>query len=283
MSEESAPNATPVTASNNNVSQEQQQQSQPQSNTQQQQQQQSPSQQQDAKVANTASTRLVDMEAELQEMELLITPETPMQKMPAAFRMRYLQQLEKIDAKKQEIQTHVNYLLDNKVLSSEEAKPYLNGINDTDLKNKRPVYGYLEASYEDRVRTAQASNAMMRVMEENNKRILADKDKAVHELESLKKKVRLNEYSAPTEPQRHRYDEFGGPMTMSTNSAPLQKETISLLRLDEKSNGEVISRQVIHETNMRAMFDYDLDKNTTIEKNTGGQMGKLANFMAKWA
>lgn len=93
--------------------------------------------------SNPASIRLVDLEAELQEMESLITAETPLQKMPVNFRTRYLAKMDQIEAKKQEIEKHVNYLIDNKLLTREDAQPFLKGINSTDLEAKRPVYGYV--------------------------------------------------------------------------------------------------------------------------------------------
>ncbi len=278
MSDETQPMTNAV--SNTNIPQQEQQQSlnTPQQSPQQQNQQRDAPQKVTSS-ANPNSTRLVDLEAELQEMELLITPETPLQKMPATFRGRYLAKMDQIEAKKAEVKKHVNYLVENKYLTESDAQPFLKGINDTDLDSKRPIYGYLEASYEDRTRTAQASTAMMKMMEESNKRTLDEKDRAVQELELMKKKIRMNDYAAPVEPQRHRFDEFGSAMT----PAPFNRETISLIRMDEKPNGEVTGRQIIHEANMKAMFNYDIDRQTTVDSANGKeQFGRLASFMNRW-
>ena len=92
---------------------------------------------------SSASSRIVDMESELKEMDLLITNDTPLHKMPVQFMNSYIAKKTQIDAKKEEIEGHVNYLVENKLLTREDALPFLNGIHSTDLESKRPVYGYV--------------------------------------------------------------------------------------------------------------------------------------------
>lgn len=142
MSSESTPTSNAMNVETTPSHQQQQQQERPS-----QQQQERPSQQRSAVESSTskssASTRLVDMESELREMELLITNDTPLHKMPVQFMNNYIAKKGQIEAKKEEIQKHVNYLIENKLLTKEDAQPFLKGIDSTDLESKRPVYGYV--------------------------------------------------------------------------------------------------------------------------------------------
>lgn len=224
-------------------------------------------------------TRLIDLETELQEMDSLITAETPLQKMPATFRARYLQKMDDIAGKKKEVATHMKYMVDNKFMTQEAAMPYLEGIDDNNLDKKRPVFGYVEASVQSHMKSAMESNRKMNELMENNKRVLAEKDKLAQELELVKKKIRLNDYSAPIVPQHHHSDDFGNVI----KSAPLlHKETVSLIRLDEKPNSEDVSRRVINDANMRAMYNYEVFNQTSVQPETRERYAKLAELMSQW-
>lgn len=94
--------------------------------------------------SNPVPIRLVNLEAELQEMESLITYETPLQKMPVKFITQYITKKDEIEVRKQKIEKHFNYLIDNKLFTREDAEPFLRGINSTDLEAKRPVCGYIK-------------------------------------------------------------------------------------------------------------------------------------------
>lgn len=283
MSSESTPTSN---AMNVETTQSHQQQ---QERPSQQQQQERPSQQRSAIEStagkSSASTRLVDMESELREMELLITNDTPLHKMPVQFMNNYIAKKTQIDAKKEEIQKHVHYLIENKLLTKEDAQPFLKGIDSTDLESKRPVYGYLEASYEDRLRTVASSVAKMRELEENNKRALAEKDQMAGELESFKKKMKMADYSAPVTSKANLYEDGygGGYGTMRDMAAPLQKETISLMRMNEKSPTEVIRRETVYDTNLASMFEPDLERITTIPSANRGHYAQLVSFMSKFS
>lgn len=140
MSSESTPTSNAMNVETTPSQQQQERSSQQQATTTSQQQQRNV---ESSVGKSSASTRLVDMESELREMELLITNDTPLHKMPVQFMNNYIGKKAQIEAKKEEIQKHVHYLIENKLLTKEDAQPFLKGIDSTDLDSKRPVYGYV--------------------------------------------------------------------------------------------------------------------------------------------
>lgn len=257
---------------------------QPQSPPQQQQQSSSNAQQQQQQrrqPSSASSERLADLEAQLKDMVDLMVDGVPLQKMPSKFQLEYFEKVKQIEDKKSEIAKHVNYLVTNGLLSKEDADPYLQGLGSDELSGKRTIYGYIEASLEDHTRTMAASAAKFRELEESNKRILAEKDR---EIESMRKKIRLNDYMAPssshqgsTSETNRRYDDHP--------SAPLQRETISLLQVKGhrgNDEGDVVNREVIHDANLRAMFNYEVGRQTLVPQENAQSFSKLVSFMEKW-
>lgn len=135
------------------------------------------------------------------------------------------------------------------------------------------------------MRTVASSVAKMRELEENNKRALAEKDQMAGELESFKKKMKMADYSAPVTPKANLYEDgYGGVYgSMRDMAAPLQKETISLMRMNEKSASDVLSRETVYDTNLASMFEPDLERITTIPSANRGHYAQLVSFMSKFS
>ena len=250
---------------------------------QQQQQQQSQQQPQQQQQQRQQSTRMVDLEADLKEMEALITPDTPLQSMPLAFRRDYLSKMDLIEAKRNEIKTHFTNLVDEGLLKNEDASFYLKNIHSPDLETKKPVFGYIEASFEANLRSKALSEQKMKELRENNKRLTDDRDRISHELETAKKRIKASSYDQTDQnvPLRHRYDEDSG----KTTPQPLyQKEIISLVRYNDKdlAPSDIMRRETIQKAHEVAMFDTQMDYVSAVHASGADAYNKLWQNIAKW-
>ena len=90
----------------------------------------------------TTFVKLTDLEAELREINSMITRDTPLNPMPNEFLMKCVDKRVHIDAKKEEIQKQINSLVDNKSFSMKDAQPFSAIIDSLDLDLNGPVYGY---------------------------------------------------------------------------------------------------------------------------------------------
>lgn len=231
--------------------------------------------------AKTGSTRLVDMEAELKEMESLITPETPIQSLPIEFRRSYLSKIDQIENKKQEIKSHFNSLIDDNYLKKDEADFYMKNISSPDLATKKPVFGYIEASVEANLRNKIINDQKMRELRESNKRLIDDRDRISQELESVKKRARIASYDNVDQnvPVRHQFDTDNNKVP----SKPLyQKEVISLLRYNDRDISSDVRRETVTKAHELAMFDNQLEYACAV--NAGGENAyeKLWQNITKW-
>lgn len=92
----------------------------------------------------TTVVKLTDLEAELREMEdLMIIRDTPLDRMPNEFLMKYVFKRAQIGATKEEIQKQINSLIDNKSFSTKDAQPFSSIIDSHDLDLKGPICGYV--------------------------------------------------------------------------------------------------------------------------------------------
>ena len=179
-----------------------------QPNGQQQQQQQQPSPQQTPanKEGPSVETRqgrktMDQLVAEMKELDDLIV-DVPLQKMGPEFVQRWLGKSAELKAYKDELESFINSMVDKNRLSSKDALPYINMIRCSGevitpeaAELKRPLFGFVEASFADKLHADEENRKSFELMKKRNEIFVQENERLNGELESAKKRVRPNEYT----------------------------------------------------------------------------------------
>lgn len=228
-----------------------------------------------SKIAAAAMpTRLADLETELKEMEAM-TESVPLTKMPAPFRTKYLKMMESIETKRDELKSHVNYLVENKLISEKDASPFLGVISDStaDLDSKRPIFSFVEASYDGFKRSQTDSQMKIKRLEDHNRLLKDEKAAAEDEYAQMKKKMRTNDY-APTEAKQQ---------MQSYNDAPfekplIQKNSTSSL-MDTLNMTSANARNVPIDMHAAGLFDYDMHRKLQADERVVKGFNRVTDLM----
>lgn len=270
----SSENSNTDTTASNTVPVQQQQQ-QPQQETQTSSlpvQTQGVSQENISKIAAAAMpTRLADLETELKEMEAM-TESVPLTKMPAPFRTKYLKMMESIETKRDELRSHVNYLVENKLISEKDASPFLGVISDStaDLDSKRPIFSFVEASYDGFKRSQTDSQMKIKRLEDHNRLLKDEKAAAEDEYAQMKKKMRTNDY-APTEAkQQQQMQSFEKPLIQKNSTSSLM-DTLNMT----SSN----ARNVPIDMHAAGLFDYDMHRKLQADERVVKGFNRVTDLM----
>lgn len=172
----------------------------------------------------TTFVKLTDLEAELREMESLITKDMPLELMPDLFIMKYVNTRAQIDAKKEEIRKQIKSFVENGLLNEKDAQPFVNGIDSPDLDLKGPVCGYdcflflsLFPCPNDN-RFLQSSNEIRMKTEAKNRKLLEQMRKQAEEIEALR--AQLNKKETKTSVTRKTFDPVAIAVELGTQDSP---------------------------------------------------------------
>lgn len=172
----------------------------------------------------TTSVKLTDLEAELREMDSLITKDMPLEMMPDKFLIKYVNTRVQIDAKKEEIRKQIESLVDNKSFSTQDAQPFMAMIDSLDLDLKGPVCGYdcfLFLSlfpFPDDNRFLQSSNEIRMKTEAENRKLSEQMRKQAGEIEALR--AHLNKKETKTSVTRKTFDPVAIELEMGLQDSP---------------------------------------------------------------
>ena len=221
--------------------------------------------------------KLADMEEEIAEMEIMLSDKIAVKALSPEWKKRYLTRMTQVEDRKNEMDSHINHLVEKKKLKREDADVYLRAIHstdDTDINIKRPIFGFVEASLQNHKEQEQVNYHKFKIIEESNKRYAKEREDAISELEGMKKKIKSNDFAG-----------FGGSSNNNSNTLYQQQQqqqqqsqsrgysetlrNVNLLDFMQKSSDPNVKREVI---NMHLTQQYDFDTANNLSTDEKGKL-----------
>jgi hypothetical protein len=214
--------------------------------------------------------KMEEINRELAEMESVMG-EVGLQKMPREFQKRWYTIMEAREARQKELTDHINSLVEKGYLPAELESCWKEAIKPGDMDIKRPLYGFVQASFDDH-KTNQAENqAKLKRLEDHNRMLREEKEQFASENENLKKKMRTNDYASVSTPV------VASRTPLEENSSISAYSMVDIFSKTRTPNGKTASVG-----KMAEMFDRDLDRTlTTSNKNVVENLAKMTSFMNK--
>lgn len=233
------------------------------------------------------SSTLANLEAQLSEMTSIMD-DVPLQKMQPEFRKKYLAIMDNIETKKKEHTEYIAHMVKSNRLSEADAAPFMKVFesNDGEVESKRPIFGFVEASYEDFKRREEENRIKVKRIEDHNKILKEEKDQYYNELESMKKKMRLNDYNTPaSSSSSSRFEESTPVQQQQQQQQQESTKSTSYNLLDHfnPKNNTKATTVVIRDTVSQGLFDYDMSRRLITDEAGIKRMDQLKSFMKNFS
>ena len=239
----------------------------------------------------------MQMQKELSEMESLLV-DVPLQSMKNDFKMKYLNQMTKVDRRADDMINHIDALVQRGRLRKQDAEGYKSMIRNSrhepdNEKNdlKRPIFGFVEASLEDNRDLREENRKIFEQQKKRTQIMLEEKEQMTNEMESLKKKVKANEYLETNGSALSLRDRFGNELSNryssnnNNNSPAPSGKTFNLLdsarMLTLTQGGDVATvtesytRREPVDLHMRSQYDHVVQKNLNTDLSGAESYNRL--------